>query len=354
MCPIRIQHLDYTGATFGYENVTSSMARVDIENPAPFRSGVDISMFIRTRELDGFIFYLGSELTARAVTSAEQRRSYITGQLVQGNLVVNVYFEGKRERFQVYTVDLSDGFRHFIRVVRMNNSMMVKVNETVSINHEIPSPTSFAAEKLYLGNFPDLAAESTESSLSESTTVESPLPSSLPPSSPLSAVPFATTFSTISTEAAEHSSSSSIDTTLPLGGPSITESSLPLPNDIEHGGGEQQAADVVLNGDREDFVPTTAAAGATLDEDTSSLELASQEPRVLNRFKREESSTAADLLEEERPRHFKGVIQDIQITNGRNVTRIVELFEFNFGDQVSKQQRREVRVFLDRFGSHVT
>ena len=45
-------------------------------------------------------------------------------------------------------------FRHFIRVVRMNNSLMVKVNETVSINHEIPSPTTFRAEKLYLGNYP--------------------------------------------------------------------------------------------------------------------------------------------------------------------------------------------------------
>ncbi len=31
---------------------------------------------------------------------------------------------------------------------------MVKVNETVSINHEIPSPTGFNADKLYLGNFP--------------------------------------------------------------------------------------------------------------------------------------------------------------------------------------------------------
>lgn len=55
---------------------------------------------------------------------------------------------------QVYTLNLSDGNRHFVRVVRMNNSMMVKVNETVSINHEIPSPTGFNADKLYLGNFP--------------------------------------------------------------------------------------------------------------------------------------------------------------------------------------------------------
>ena len=113
---------DYTAATFGYENTTNSIAIVDIVNPAPFRSGVDISMFIRTREESGFIFYFGSDLHF-------PQESYITGQLVKGNLVVNVTFDGKTERFQVYTVNLSDGNRHFIRVVRMNNSMMVKVNE---------------------------------------------------------------------------------------------------------------------------------------------------------------------------------------------------------------------------------
>ena len=69
-------------------------------------------------QADGFIFYFGSEMGTG---------SYITGQLLDGNLVVKVYFDGKKEKFQVYTVDLSDGYRHFIRVVRMTNSMMVKV-----------------------------------------------------------------------------------------------------------------------------------------------------------------------------------------------------------------------------------
>ena len=85
---------DYTAATFGYENTTNSIAFVDIAEPAPFRSGVDISMFIRTREESGFIFYFGSDLH-------HPQESYITGQLVKGNLVVNVTFDGKTERFQV-------------------------------------------------------------------------------------------------------------------------------------------------------------------------------------------------------------------------------------------------------------
>ena len=77
----------------------------------------------------------------------------ISGTLTQGNLKVYIRFDETNDSFQVYTVDLSDGFRHFIRVVRMNNSLMVKVNETVSINHEIPSPNEFKGNVLYLGMY---------------------------------------------------------------------------------------------------------------------------------------------------------------------------------------------------------
>ncbi len=94
-------------------------------------------------------------------------------------------------------MDLSDGFRHFLRVVRMNNSMMVKVNETVSINHEIPSPTSFLAEKLYLGNFP-VAGNVPTTTLATTTTTTTttsapPLPAApavpAPTAAPVQALP---------------------------------------------------------------------------------------------------------------------------------------------------------------------
>ena len=44
------------------------------------------------KQADGFIFYFGSEMGTG---------SYITGQLLDGNLVVKVYFDGKKEKFQV-------------------------------------------------------------------------------------------------------------------------------------------------------------------------------------------------------------------------------------------------------------
>ena len=145
-------HYKYTAGTFGHEETTNSLAIVDILKPDPFASGVDISMFIRTRKKDGFIFYFGTNI----VEEQQQPRSFIIGTLTQGNLKVYIRFDETNDNFQVYTVDLSDGFRHFIRVVRMNNSLMVKVNETVSINHEIPSPNEFKGNVLYLGNYPSI------------------------------------------------------------------------------------------------------------------------------------------------------------------------------------------------------
>lgn len=74
--------------------MTSSMVIVEIENPVPYRSGIDISMFIRTRKQEGFIFYIGTDIN-------EEQPSYISGQLLHGDLVVYVVFDGKKDKFQV-------------------------------------------------------------------------------------------------------------------------------------------------------------------------------------------------------------------------------------------------------------
>ena len=68
-------HYKYTAGTFGHEETTDSLAIVDILKPDPFASGVDISMFIRTRKKDGFIFYFGTDIVEQ-----QQPRSYIIGK----------------------------------------------------------------------------------------------------------------------------------------------------------------------------------------------------------------------------------------------------------------------------------
>ena len=131
-------------------------------------------MFIRTRQLDGFIFYLGSDPFKSAkkesgVRSAKPQifkpvgsigneatgLSNITCELTKGTLLVTITGgDGKTKKAAVFSAILSNGYRHFIRVVRQNNLMTVKVNETIIINQDFPVAPTFIIEKLYLGNYP--------------------------------------------------------------------------------------------------------------------------------------------------------------------------------------------------------
>jgi protein crumbs len=282
---------NYTGGTFGHETTTNSIAVVDIDNPQPYASGVDISMFIRTRKADGFIFYFGSDLA----TESSQQRSYITGQLFQGNLVVHVSFDDRKakDKFQVWTLNLSDGNRHFIRVVRMNNSLMVKVNETVSINHEIPSPAAFVAQRLYLGNYPD------ENVLTTTTTTTTPA---------------TTTVEDVSTQRF-------------LPGPP-TSSISPRQLNV----GESLA-----------FTTTTTQPSTTLDVNSTTETSSDKEEdntlfeQDIVRFRRalDVGDLAINDVEVNSP-YFKGVIQDVQVSDGGNVTRIVDLFVDSYDVEVRK------------------
>ena len=139
-------------------------------------------MFIRTRELDGFIFYLGSDPFKSSISSKQSKQggesgvrsaspqitkpvgsianeaaglSNITCELAKGQLVVRISGgDGNTEKYQLFSAILSNGDRHFIRVVRQNNLMTVSVNDTISINQDFPVAPTFIIEKLYLGNYP--------------------------------------------------------------------------------------------------------------------------------------------------------------------------------------------------------
>lgn len=75
------------------------------------RNVVDISMFIRTRQEDGTIFYLGS---SSVISPAEE--TFILAQLDAGELLVKIKFNGTLERYKVGGQKLDDGNRHLIQV----------------------------------------------------------------------------------------------------------------------------------------------------------------------------------------------------------------------------------------------
>jgi len=75
------------------------------------RNVVDISMFIRTRQEDGTIFYLGS---SSVINPAEE--TFILAQLDAGELLVKIQFNGTLERYKVGGQKLDDGNSHLIQV----------------------------------------------------------------------------------------------------------------------------------------------------------------------------------------------------------------------------------------------
>ena len=192
---------------------------------------------------------------------------------MNGTLEVTAKFGQEANMFRLYSVRLDNGHRHFIRVTRMQNQMTVKVNDSVSINQEIPSQTAFSAEKLYLGNI--------ETVLTPSTTV-----STSSESSPV-------TLSTLVTLSSQVSSSIAPTVMLPSS-PSNTISAEFVT--------EEEVTSPVTE-ETPTFQPDNVGSTDTSLDDLS------------------ESQTAP--IRARQKRHFKGIILDVQLSNGGNVTRIV-------------------------------
>jgi protein crumbs len=108
---------DLTAATFGYENITNSLVTVMVYDQArrSIRSVVDISMFIRTRQEEGTIFYLGS---SSLITLGEE--TFILAELDAGELLVKIQFSGTLEKYTVGGQKLADGNNHLIQVLPPN------------------------------------------------------------------------------------------------------------------------------------------------------------------------------------------------------------------------------------------
>lgn len=103
----------YTAATFGHENVTSSLVSVSItpQERLALSNSMDISLFVRTRESGGLIFYLG---TPPADSGGP---SYIAAELQNGRLLVVVDLgDGELLFPATNSPPLNDGNSHLVQV----------------------------------------------------------------------------------------------------------------------------------------------------------------------------------------------------------------------------------------------
>ncbi|KAJ8978000.1 hypothetical protein NQ317_004545 [Molorchus minor] len=146
---------NYTAATFGYENITDSLVTVDVHDYArrAVRSIVDISMFIRTRQNKGQIFYLGSGFVSNHQSSSVED-TCISAQLEGGELYVQIQFNGPSEGYTVGGVKLDNGYNHLIEVIRNVTLVQVKLNGTEYFRKTIAATGTLDAQVLYLGGQP--------------------------------------------------------------------------------------------------------------------------------------------------------------------------------------------------------
>nr|XP_023021031.1 protein crumbs [Leptinotarsa decemlineata] len=142
---------NYTAATFCHENITDSLVTVDVfDNAAKaVRAIVDISMFIRTRQSRGQIFYLGSGFLQSPI-----EETFIAAQLEGGELLVRIQLNGSLEGYTVGGVKLDNGYNHLIAVTRNVTLVQVKLNGTEYFRKTISAAGPLDAQVLYLGGQP--------------------------------------------------------------------------------------------------------------------------------------------------------------------------------------------------------
>ncbi|KAJ8920527.1 hypothetical protein NQ315_005396, partial [Exocentrus adspersus] len=146
---------NYTAATFGNEKTTNSLVTVEVADYArrAVRSIVDLSMFIRTRQPKGQIFYLGTGLFS-SPQATSPRDTCICAQLESGELNVQIQFDGPSESYTVGGVKLDNGYNHLIEVIRNVTLVQVKLNGTEYFRKTISATGTLDAQKLILGGHP--------------------------------------------------------------------------------------------------------------------------------------------------------------------------------------------------------
>lgn len=136
-------------ATFGQENTKKSAVIVNVTDISrrAIRSVLDISMFIRTRQPTGQIFYLGSD----PLQPESREQTSISAALSKGELIVNMKFNGTPESYAVGGKTLDDGYQTLIEVIRNSTLVQVKLNGTEYFRKTLSSTGQLNAQVLYLG-----------------------------------------------------------------------------------------------------------------------------------------------------------------------------------------------------------
>ncbi|XP_047741049.1 protein crumbs isoform X1 [Hyalella azteca] len=145
----RTCRLSFTAATFDNENSRNSLVTVALPGAegAAYRSHIDVSLIVRTRKPQGLIFYIGSHLNNTGA-------SYLLCALEEGRAVVRLSLGGRQEQFTAPPPALHDGQPHLLQVTRRNDQLFVLIDEVERLNTSLSIGGDFLPEVMYLGGLP--------------------------------------------------------------------------------------------------------------------------------------------------------------------------------------------------------
>ncbi|CAG7820206.1 unnamed protein product [Allacma fusca] len=138
---------EYTPGTFGHENTTTSIAEVKISPDVSrkFSNSFDVSMFVRTRESRGTIFFLGDESRENGLFLEAQVEE--DGQLG----VVSKLDEVKEETYTVGGVQINDGASYLINVQKEKGLVKININGTEHFRKSVKEKVQFHPTIMFIG-----------------------------------------------------------------------------------------------------------------------------------------------------------------------------------------------------------
>lgn len=159
---------EVTPATFGYNNA-ESWAKVIIPLSAKFQlsQSTNISFFLRTRQEDGFIFYLGPDLNGISPdqyvggSQPTSNNAFVAAFLENGYLkAVTGSYTGTIEIIMMEKM-LNDGNYHVVKIFRNTTLLSISINETS--NHESIPGNPLKADVIFMGGMPKSTGDITRS-----------------------------------------------------------------------------------------------------------------------------------------------------------------------------------------------
>ncbi|KAL8626002.1 hypothetical protein ACOMHN_012594 [Nucella lapillus] len=147
---------EYTAATFSKDGLPSLATFRLNALSSTFATGLNLSLFLRTRQKQSIIMYLTDGNTSSS-SSSSSPATFMTLEMRNGCLASRLSLCGSVHDFNESANTLDFGWLNFVQVTFNDNKLLLKVNGSVCINATVPqSSCPLRANVVYFGQVPEI------------------------------------------------------------------------------------------------------------------------------------------------------------------------------------------------------